>query len=126
MQIAIATANKGKLAEIEHLLKPLNLEVLSAKQAGVTSFPPESGNTYEANALIKAKHVTEQTGLPALADDSGLEVDALDNAPGIYSARFGNKATDAERIDYLLNELKNHSNKPRTSALYLLYSFYTY
>ncbi len=115
MKIAIATTNEGKLAEIANLLKPLEIEVLSAKQVGVTHFPPENGATYEANALIKAKHVTTQTGLPALADDSGLEVDALDGAPGIYSARFGNKATDAKRIDYLLQELKKYPDKPRTA-----------
>ena len=115
MQIVIATTNKGKLAEVENLLKPLGVEVVSAKQVGVTNFPPENGETYEANAVIKAKHVTAQTGLPALADDSGLEVDVLGGAPGIYSARFGNKTTDAERIDYLLEKLKSHSHKPNTA-----------
>ncbi len=113
MKLAIPTNNKGKLVEIKSLLESFDIEVLSAEEVGVSTFPPESGTTYEANALIKARHLTEQTGLAALADDSGLEVDALGGAPGVYSARFGNKATDKERIDYLLSELKNYPNESR-------------
>ncbi len=116
MRLVIATANKGKLTEIEDLLKPLkNIEVLSAKQFGVTTFPSETGTTYEANALAKARYVTARTGLYALADDSGLEVTALGGAPGVYSARFGHKETDEERIDYLLSELRKHPDEPRTA-----------
>lgn len=115
MKLVIATANKGKLSELQQLLLPVAINVLSASQMGITSFPAEDGASYCENALIKAKYVTTQTGLAALADDSGLEVAALDGAPGIYSARLGNKETDKERNNYLLAEMKKHADKSRNA-----------
>lgn len=105
-KIVLATRNKGKVAELSAMLGPLNIEVV-----GLDAFPqvgeiPETGKTFEENALIKARAVCQATGLPALADDSGLVVDALAGAPGVYSARFaGERATDAENNAKLLREM---------------------
>lgn len=107
LKIVVATGNEGKLAEFRRGLARLDIELLSARQAGVTRFPAETGASYEENALLKAGYATLHTGLPALADDSGLEVDVLDGAPGVYSARFGGDVADGERIAYLLDKLKD-------------------
>lgn len=106
-EAVIATGNKHKLEEIGAILKDFNLEVLSMKDVGLEGLEIiEDGNTFEENALIKAKTVMEKTGRLALADDSGLEVDILNNQPGIYSARFaGEKATDEENNNKLLKLL---------------------
>ncbi|MBU5678048.1 XTP/dITP diphosphatase [Alkaliphilus sp. MSJ-5] len=108
-QAVIATGNKHKLEEIGVILKDFQLEVLSMKDVGLDGLEIiEDGNTFEENALIKAKTVMEKTGKLALADDSGLEVDILNNQPGIYSARFaGEHATDKENNDKLLKLLKD-------------------
>lgn len=108
-QAVIATGNKHKLEEIGVILKDFQLEVLSMKDVGLDGLEIiEDGNTFEENALIKAKTVMEKTGKLALADDSGLEVDILNNQPGIYSARFaGEHATDRENNDKLLKLLKD-------------------
>ena len=105
MQIVLATRNQGKLAELKALLAPLDYEVLSQSHFDLPS-PPETGATFIENALLKARFVTEKTHLPAIADDSGLVVPALQGAPGIYSARYsGANATDAENNAKLLSEL---------------------
>jgi len=108
-QAVIATGNKHKLEEIGVILKDFQLEVLSMKDVGLDGLEIiENGNTFEENALIKAKTVMEKTGKLAIADDSGLEVDILNNQPGIYSARFaGEHATDQENNDKLLKLLKD-------------------
>ncbi len=106
MKLVVATHNQGKLAEFRRMLATLNVEILSATEAGISEFPPENGTTYAENALLKAGYATLTTGLPALADDSGLEVDILSGAPGIFSARYGGKLDDGERIAYLLDQLK--------------------
>ncbi len=116
MKFVVATGNEGKLKEFRHILKDI-AEVVSAKELGIgksgtVDFPPEDGDTYEANALIKAHFVSQQVNLPAIADDSGLEVDALDGEPGLYSARYGNKNSDAERREYMLEQLQ-HAPQPR-------------
>ena len=87
-KLIFATTNQGKMKEIREILKDLNMEVLSLKDAGIEADIIEDGKTFEENALIKARAIRDLTGCMVLADDSGLEVDALDKAPGIYSARY--------------------------------------
>ena len=106
LRIVIATGNRGKLREFRRALSRLDVELLSATDAGITRFPEETGTSYEENALLKAGFAALQSGLPALADDSGLEVDVLDGAPGVYSARFGGDISDGERIAFLLDKLR--------------------
>ncbi|HKI57427.1 MAG TPA: RdgB/HAM1 family non-canonical purine NTP pyrophosphatase [Trueperaceae bacterium] len=106
LRIVIATGNEGKLEEFRRGLGRLDVQLLSAREAGITRFPAESGVSYEENALLKAGYAALYTGLPALADDSGLEVDVLDGAPGVYSARFGGDVADGERIALLLDKLR--------------------
>ena len=90
MKICAATGNAGKLRELRRILEAQGHEVVSQKELGITIEPDETGTTFEENALIKARTVAAETGLVSIADDSGLEVDALDGAPGIHSARYGN------------------------------------
>ena len=87
-KIIFATGNEGKIKEVRMILEDLGLPVLSLKDAGITADVEENGTTFEENAQIKAKAIMEMTGALVLADDSGLEVDALDKEPGIYSARY--------------------------------------
>ncbi len=107
LKVVIATRNRGKISEIKTILKDLSLELLSLDDFPQIKLPPEEGKTFEENALAKAGYVASITGLPALADDSGLEVDALNGRPGVYSARYaGEGATDRENYLKLLSELK--------------------
>ena len=106
MRVIIATSSSGKLLEFQEGLAPLGWELLNLSGFQVT-MPPEDGATYEENALIKAASISLATRTVALADDSGLEVEALGGAPGVYSARFGNKTSDLERNLYLLDNIKN-------------------
>jgi XTP/dITP diphosphohydrolase len=87
-KLIFATSNQGKMKEILEILKDLNVEVLSLKEAGIEADIVEDGKTFEENALIKARAIRDLTGCMVLADDSGLEVDALNKEPGIYSARY--------------------------------------
>lgn len=87
-KLIFATSNQGKMKEIREILKDLNVEVLSLKEAGIEADIVEDGKTFEENALIKARAIRDLTGCMVLADDSGLEVDALNKEPGIYSARY--------------------------------------
>ncbi len=104
-KLVVATGNPGKLRECQSLLSPLNIETVSQKSLGITD-ADETGLTFVENALIKARHAAAASGLPALADDSGLCVDALAGAPGIYSARFaGPGADDSANNARLLREL---------------------
>lgn len=106
MDFLIATNNKGKLLEIKRILSPLQIRAVSLKEAGVSADPDETGTTFEENARIKALAGLRVSGMPSIADDSGLEVDALNGAPGVYSARYaGPGASDGDRIDKLLGEL---------------------
>ena len=101
----LASGNRGKLAELQHALSPLD-HTLKPISAWTDHSPEESGSTFEANALIKARHAAAVTGLPSLADDSGLAVDALNGAPGVYSARYaGAEASDADNNSKLLSAL---------------------
>jgi XTP/dITP diphosphohydrolase len=113
----LATANAGKVREFRDLLAAagLDAEVLPQSALGVPS-PDETGDTFEANALLKARHAARLTGLPAVADDSGLEVDALGGRPGVYSARYaGPSATDADNNVLLLRELAGVDPARRTA-----------
>lgn len=92
-KLIFATGNEGKMKEIREILGDLDYEILSMKEAGVDVDIVEDGTTFEENAIIKAKTVMEATGSIVLADDSGLEIDYLDKAPGIYSARFAGEDT---------------------------------
>ncbi|MDZ7790754.1 MAG: XTP/dITP diphosphatase [Xanthomonadales bacterium] len=104
-KLVLASGNKGKLRELTHMLEPLGIEVISQSDFNVESVE-ETGLTFVENALLKAREAARVSGLPALGDDSGLVVDALDGRPGIYSARFaGEDATDAVNNDKLLAEL---------------------
>jgi guanylate kinase/non-canonical purine NTP pyrophosphatase (RdgB/HAM1 family) len=105
-RVVLASANAGKLRELGALLAPFALELVPQAVLGIGS-PPESGATFLANALLKARHAAAHSGLPALADDSGLEVDALGGRPGVRSARFAYEgASDAENLERLLAELE--------------------
>lgn len=102
----MATLNEGKVVEFQEILAELGA-VVSARGVGIENFPEETGRSYRENALIKAEHVASQTDAFALADDSGLEVDALNGEPGLYSARFGGNLSPSERVEYLLDRLRD-------------------
>lgn len=104
-QVVLATGNQGKVKELASMLSGLGIEVLPQTRFEVPEVA-ETGTTFVENAIIKARHAARITGLPAIADDSGLEVDHLLGAPGIYSSRFaGTNASDRDNIDKLLGEL---------------------
>jgi len=104
-KVVLASANPGKQREFAALLAPHGLEVLLQSTLGIASIE-ETGHTFVDNALLKARHAARASGLPALADDSGLEVDALGGAPGVRSARFaGEQASDADNNALLLKQL---------------------
>jgi guanylate kinase len=105
MKTVLASGNTGKLAELTAILRPLGLALIAQSALGIDS-PPETGATFLDNALIKARHAARESGLPSLADDSGIEVDALEGRPGVRSARFaGEGASDADNLHKLLAEL---------------------
>ncbi len=103
----LASGNKGKLREFREILEPMGIEIVSQAEAGLDMDVEETGDTFEENAWLKASAVCAAAGLPAVADDSGLCVDALDGAPGVHSARFGGGKswTDAQKYMYLLEKL---------------------
>ena len=103
MKICAATGNAGKLRELRRILEAQGHEVVSQKELGITIEPEETGTTFAENALIKAETICKVSGLPTIADDSGLCVDALDGAPGVYSARYcGHHGDDEANNDKLL------------------------
>jgi XTP/dITP diphosphohydrolase len=108
-KLLLATSNSGKLREFKTLLKDLDLELISPVELGIQLNVVEDGQTYAENAARKALAYARETHLITLADDSGLEVEALNGAPGLYSARFSDKpgATDADRRHYLLEQLND-------------------
>lgn len=107
-KLVLASGNAGKLKELQALLADAGLEILSQKTLGVSD-ADETGLSFVENAILKARHAARATGLPALADDSGLCVDVLGGAPGIYSARYaGAGATDARNNEKLLAELQSY------------------
>ncbi|MBI2399995.1 MAG: XTP/dITP diphosphatase [Deltaproteobacteria bacterium] len=116
MKVVLATKNTGKAKEIGRILEGSGVEIISLEGFANVELPPETGKTMEENALLKARAAAEATGLPALADDSGLEVDYLGGAPGVYSARYsGEKATDEENWKKLLRELEGVEAEKRTA-----------
>ena len=105
-RLIIASNNAGKLREFKELLAPYGFDAVSMREAGFNEEIVEDGETFEENAHIKARAVFEATGEPTIADDSGLEIDFLDGAPGVYSARYaGEGATDADRCAKVLSEM---------------------
>lgn len=118
LKIVIATSNKGKIQEMVNAFKDMPIELISlAELPEKYPEPIEDGNTFKANSLIKAKHYQQQTGMACLADDSGLEVEALDGAPGVYSARFsGESASDADNNAKLRQELQDMGRESSPAA----------
>ncbi|MFD2230867.1 XTP/dITP diphosphatase [Alkalimarinus sediminis] len=115
MKVVLASGNKGKLNEFNQLLASLNMEVLPQSDFNVASVE-ETGLTFVENAILKARYASKISGLPAIADDSGLEVDALKGLPGIYSARYaGEAANDAANNEKLLRELTGVKAEDRTA-----------
>ena len=113
MKLVLASKNKKKLAEMNDILSHLGVEVCSEAEAGVDVEVEETGTTFEENSLLKARAVMEASGLPAIADDSGLCVDALNGAPGVYSARYGGPGLDDPgRVRLLLENMRGQM--PRT------------
>ena len=109
MKLILASNNAHKLREFTEILSPLGIEIVSQSAVGCDFEVEETGTTFEENAYLKAVAVTKVTGLPAVADDSGLAVDALNGEPGIYSARYTGKHedTDEDRNNYLLTKMKD-------------------
>lgn len=125
MKVVIATNNQGKVKEFKAMLSPFGYEPVSLRDEGIEINVVEDGETFEENAHLKAKAVYEICGCPVIADDSGLEVDFLDGAPGIYSARYaGEDATDKELCEKILFELDGVDESMRTArfvcALYCI------
>lgn len=122
-KIVMASGNLGKLREIQRILTDFDIEVVPQSEYGVSD-ADETGTTFVENALIKARHAVDATGLPAIADDSGLAVDALDGRPGVYSARYaGPDATDDENNDRLLAELAGVPDDARRAAFHCVVCF---
>ncbi len=116
----MATGNPGKIREIARLLEDLDIEVVAQSELGVSD-ADETGTTFAENSLIKAQHAAEATGLPAIADDSGLAVDALDGAPGVYSARYAGDGGDEANNDKLLAALEGVDD--RAAAFHCVATF---
>jgi XTP/dITP diphosphohydrolase len=122
-KVVVASGNAGKIREIARLLDGLGIEVVAQSELRAGGVE-ETGATFAENSLLKALHACKATGLPAIADDSGLTVDALDGRPGIYSARYaGVDATDDENIDKLLEELVGVEDHQRGAAFHCVASF---
>ena len=115
-KLLVATHNKGKVAEFAEMLADLDVAWLSLDDVGVTEDVPETGDTFQANAELKALAYARQTGLLTLADDSGLEVDALNGEPGVYTARYGGPGLDhVDRYQLLLRNLQGVPPAQRTA-----------
>ena len=115
-RIIFATTNENKVREVNMIMKDFDVELCTMKEAGVNVDIVEEGTTFEENAVIKAKTVMEMTGEIAIADDSGLEVDYLDGAPGIYSARFLGEDTSYDiKNNYIIDKLKDAKGKERSA-----------
>jgi len=121
-KVVLATGNQGKVKELAHLLSEQNIEIVPQSEFDVPEVA-ETGTTFVENAIIKARHAAKITGLPAIADDSGLEVDALNGAPGVYSARYAADITEGEPSDddntnKLLAALANIADEQRTARFH--------
>ena len=113
MKLVLASNNANKLREVREILSPSGYEVISQSEAGVSGEAEENGSTFEENAALKARYVFEKVHCGVIADDSGLTVDALNGAPGIYSARY---AEPSKRCGKILSELENVPDEKRTAA----------
>jgi len=114
-KIVLATGNQGKVREMADLLADFGFDVVAQSEFNVSEVA-ETGTTFIENAIIKARHAAKETGLAAIADDSGLEVDFLQGAPGIYSARYaGEKASDQENLEKLLKAMEGVPEAQRTA-----------
>jgi XTP/dITP diphosphohydrolase len=123
VRVVLASGNAGKLRELGELLAPFEFELVSQGSLGIET-PPETGHTFAQNALLKARYAAAAASAPALADDSGIEVDALDGRPGIYSARFGGEgASDAENLSKLLEEMRDVPPPSRTARYQCVIAF---
>lgn len=116
MRVALASNNANKLREMKAILSPLGWEILNMKELGIHVDPEENGLTFEENSRIKAVAVMEASGLPAIADDSGVEVDALNGQPGVFSARYGGDACedDKARNRFLVKNMEHVPDGQRT------------
>ena len=115
-RIIFATTNKNKVKEVNMMMEDFDVELVTMKEAGIDVDIVENGTTFEENAIIKARTIMEMTGEIAIADDSGLEVDYLDGAPGIYSARFLGEDTSYDiKNNYIIDKLKNVKGKERSA-----------
>lgn len=122
-KIVLASSNPGKVREINTILAGLDIEVVPQSDFNVEEVE-ETGLSFVENAILKARNAAEHTGLPAIADDSGIEVDALQGGPGIYSARFaGPGASDSDNVAKLLESLKNVEDAARTARFQCLMVF---
>ncbi|AIL32609.1 RdgB/HAM1 family non-canonical purine NTP pyrophosphatase [Basilea psittacipulmonis] len=123
-KIVLASNNKGKIAEFQKMLAPLNWEVLAQGDCGVSEVN-EVHHTFLENALLKARHASEVTGLPALADDSGIVVEALNGQPGVYSARYalmnGREKGDVSNNAYLIEQLQGCANRRASYVAVLVF-----
>lgn len=123
-EILVATGNSGKVRELEKLLANSPFKLRSLRDFSILPEPEETGATFVENARLKARYYALYTGIPTLADDSGLEVEALDGAPGIYSARYaGVGATDRERIEKLLVDMEKADLKTRAARFVCAIAF---
>jgi XTP/dITP diphosphohydrolase len=123
MKAVLASSNAGKLRELAAILSPLGYELVTQSSLGIDT-PPETGTTFAENALLKARHTARLSGLPAIADDSGIEVDALDGRPGVYSARYaGEGATDLANLQKMLRELQGVPTDRRSARYQCVIAF---
>jgi len=123
MKIVLASNNPGKIQEIKALLVDLPIDLISQSELNISEIA-ETGTTFIENALIKARHASNVSGLPALADDSGLAIDALGGAPGVYSSRYAGKdATHLDCINKVLAELEGVPDNKRTARFYCAIAF---
>jgi XTP/dITP diphosphohydrolase len=124
MQILIATKNKGKVLEFQSMFSQLGIEVISLLDMNDIQDVEETGTTFEENAILKAETISSQLNIPVIADDSGLEIDALDGRPGVYSARYaGSHKDDDDNMDKVLHELSHVPDGDRTARFICALAF---
>jgi len=117
-KIVFASGNPGKIREVADIFADLHIAIVPQKEFAIES-PEETGTTFIDNALLKARHASAQSGLPAMADDSGIAVDALGGRPGVWSARYaGEAATDEQNVDKLLDELADVPDEQRAAGFH--------
>ena len=124
MKIILASNNKGKIKEMSEILSPVGFDVISQSEAGFNLDVEETGTTFEENSALKARALFEESRTFVMADDSGLEVDFLNKAPGVFSARYaGENATDKDRYEKLLSELEGVPVEKRTARFVCVICF---